>query len=183
MAGLVHGWHQPETWGERLAVPLVSAALITIPFFKPILAPLHGNLLSSRCIGDVCLQSLPSTCGPASAASLLRHFGQDASESQLAHEAFTYRGGTEVWYLARALRRRGIDTRIVIQDPVARELPAPAIAGVRMPGGAGHFVVVLEQTPTRVTVVDPLRGKLILDNAGLRQQYASTGFFLACSRR
>src|SRR5260370_33026524 len=64
-----------------------------------------------------CLQTTYSTCGPASSASLLQAFGQDASEQQLARESFTSKGGTEIWYLARAFRRRGFRTNFVIQSP------------------------------------------------------------------
>jgi len=93
---------------------------------SPWLAAVSSNLYSTQLIstnsriavrGGVCLQTTYSTCGPASSASLLQAFGQDASEQQLARESFTSKGGTEIWYLARAFRRRGFRTNFVIQSP------------------------------------------------------------------
>jgi hypothetical protein len=179
LAGLIHAWSAPERIGEKAAAPLILAVLALIPFVKPLLEPLDLAALQDRCDGEVCLQSSPSTCGPASAAVLLRTMGQNASERQLAAEAFSYRGGTEVWYLARALRRRGVPARFIMQNPQSDSLPAPAIAGVKLPGGAGHFVAILENRSQQIVLMDPLKGKLVIDPAELHRRYHFTGFFLS----
>lgn len=123
------------------------------------------------------MQSTPSTCGPASAATLLRAFGQRASERELAEEALTYQGGTENWYLARALRHRGLNVNVRIVTP-GDSFPAPSIAGVVLPGGAGHFVAILDQSPLTITIADPLKGKMIVEKRRADQYYRFTGFFL-----
>ena len=48
-------------------------------------------------------------------------------------EGFTYRGGTENWYFARALRRRGLDVEAHIQFPKDRNIVA-ALAGPQVEG-------------------------------------------------
>jgi ABC-type bacteriocin/lantibiotic exporter with double-glycine peptidase domain len=124
-----------------------------------------------------------STCGPTSAATLLKEFGQNASEEELPRESFTYRGGTEIWYVARAFRRRRLTADFLIQARERISPPAPAIAGVVLPGGAGHFIAILSESADAVTVGDPLRGKLVIPRNELASAYHFTGFFLVIRPR
>jgi len=124
------------------------------------------------------MQSTFSTCGPSSAATILKAFGQTASEKELASECLTSRGGTEIWYIARAFRRRGFRTQVQVQTAASMSPVSPAIAGVVLPGGAGHFIAILSQTPTEITIADPMKGKLIVKRAELNNYYHFTGFFL-----
>lgn len=183
MAGLLYQWADPETLGEKLVVPLGLLVVLGLPFLKPVLAPVDLTRLQPTCNAEVCLQSTMSTCGPSSAATLLRLYGHTSSERELAQEALTSRGGTESWYLARALRRRGFDADFVLQNPDSSFVPAPSIAGVVLPGGAGHFVAILSSTPERVIIGDPLSGKIELNRSSLKSRYHFTGFFLVVHPR
>jgi hypothetical protein len=178
MMGFLHAWFQPERWHEKLIAPITLAALVFVPFMKPVLVPLDLGTLRDDCPGEVCMQSTLSTCGPSSAATILKSFGQKTSEKQLATECYTYRGGTEIWYIARALRRRGFDVHVVIQPPQSTSLPAPAIAGVVLGMGVGHFIAVLDETSDQVTIGDPMKGKLVIKKDELKNYYRFTGFFL-----
>jgi len=163
--------------------PAALLLLILIPFIKPILDPVTFDH-ERRSPGEgVVLQSTMSTCGPASAATLLNVLGHPASERELAREAFTSRGGTESWYLARALRRRGLDVEFQIRSPDGGDLPSPAIAGVLLPGRAGHFIAILESAADELTFVDPIDGKHTMAKSELRERYRFTGFFMAVRRR
>jgi len=117
IAGSFYSWLDPKTLGGKLFWPAALFAFVSVPFIKPVVDPIDLAKLQDRCPGGVCLQTTYSTCGPASSASLLQAFGQDASEQQLARESFTSKGGTEIWYLARAFRRRSFRTNFVIQSP------------------------------------------------------------------
>ena len=181
--GVAHAGFEPETLGERLVAPVIAGVLVFLPFVKPMLAPLDVDRLSEQTTGEVCLQSTPSTCGPSSAVMILRLLGQPASEKELAQECFTYRGGTEVWYIARAFRRRGFDTSFLVQPASSHTFPSPAIAGVVLPGGSGHFISILSRTSSQTVVGDPLKGKLIIDNGVLQKSYTFTGFFLVIRPR
>ena len=108
------------------------ALVLLIPYVKPIIRPLDFNSLEDRWNEGVCLQSSTSSCGPACAATLLRLEGLEASERELAHESYTYTGGTECWYLVRAMRRRGLDLDVVVDSPGASPNFSPAIAGTRL---------------------------------------------------
>lgn len=173
LGGVVFRWVDAETRVGRVAVPAVFVVIMLVPFMKPILEPLNVAALQDKCKGTVCLQSSGSTCGPASAATLLRGLGISVTERDLAIESYTYPGGTEVWYLAEAIRRRGVGTKFVFSDDT---LPSPSIAGVRM--GGGHFIAIERATQEAVTFVDPLTGESTATPAELRARYRFTGFFL-----
>ena len=122
LGGVLHSWFDAETLGQRLLVPSALLVLVLIPFVKTLLDPIELDRLRDHCEGDVCMQSTFSTCGPSSAATLLKAFGQTASEKQLAGACLTSRGGTEIWYVARALRRRGFRQHVLIQSSESRSL-------------------------------------------------------------
>jgi ABC-type bacteriocin/lantibiotic exporter with double-glycine peptidase domain len=108
----------------------------------------------------------------------LKALGQTASEKQLASESLTSRGGTEIWYIARVFERRGFRTQVVIQAPESLTPPSPSIAGVILPGGAGHFIAIMSATAGEITIGDPMKGKLVARKEDLRNYYHFTGFFL-----
>jgi hypothetical protein len=182
-AGFLQSVSLPKTLGEKLIAPIVLGVLLFVPFIKSVLDPVDYSQLQRKCEGDVCLQSTPSTCGPTSAATLLKLLGQNASEEELARECFTYRGGTEIWYIARAFRKRGFTADFVIQPPARVFPPAAAIAGVVLPGGAGHFVAIMNENNDEITIGDPLKGKRTLPRAEIANAYHFTGFFLVIRRR
>jgi len=178
IAGFLQGIFQPKGLGEKLVSPLALGTVLFIPFMKSALDPVDYSQLQHKCEGDVCLQSIPSTCGPSSAATLLKLFGRNASEEELALESFTYRGGTEIWYLARALRERGLLTDFVIRPKDRISPPVPAMAGVVLRGGAGHFIAILRDDGNEITIGDPLKGKEVVSRKDLIHAYRFTGLFL-----
>lgn len=183
LAGILYDYWQPETRTEKATIPLITLVALSIPFLKPVLDPLDYAKLKANCAGEVCLQSTPSTCGPSSAATILKMFRDQTSERELAQSSFTSRGGTEIWYLARALQRRGYATQVLVQSSVSPLPQLPAIAGVILPGGAGHFIAVLSESNGQVTLADPLSGKLQVPALELQKVYHFTGFFLIISPR
>ena len=162
----------------KLVAPAVLLSLVLVPYAKPVLSPLAFDRPRTQPGDGTVLQSTFSTCGPASAATLLNLLGRPASEQELARESFTSRGGTENWYLARALRRRGLDVAFEIQPADSVVVPSPAIAGVVLRGGAGHFIAILDSAGAEVTFVDPLEGKHTIKKADLAARYRLTGFFM-----
>jgi hypothetical protein len=183
VAGILHSNDTRDSFSRKLSAPVVLLFVLMIPFIKPIISSVDFSHFKNQWVGDVCLQSTPSTCGPASAASILKAFGEEASEGELAKECYAYTGGTENWYLARALRRRGFDVRFVIKREIGGQIPIRAIAGVTLGSGAGHFIAVLAETPTDYVFGDPLKGKLVVSKAVANSQYHFTGFFMVIQRK
>ena len=160
IVGYCYSLIAPEGTGEKAAWPIALFVLVSLPFIKPILDPINLEALRTSCPDQVCLQTTYSTCGPSSAASILLSLGQDASEQSLAREALTSKGGTELWYLARALRRRGFSTNYVVGNAAPASFPTPAVAGVVLTGGTGHFIGLISRNGDELTLVDPLKGKI-----------------------
>ena len=159
-------------WYRIAFVVLLLLPFVIIPFSKQLLNPLYVSSLTDNWEEGVCRQSTPSTCGPASAATLLKHLsGKKLSEAEIAKGALTTGTGTEAWYLAQYLKREGYKVNICTK----RRSPVfPSVAGIDM-GGIGHFVVVFGVSDKGIEIADPLDGKKsLVDPRSLR----FTGFYL-----
>ncbi len=150
---------------------------IAVPYAKPVLAPVDADVYRNTWRDGVCIQSTAS-CGAASVATILKHYGIETTEKEIALECYTYVAGTENWYLARALRRRGLKVTFRIDRPVPKELAVPCIAGVNM-GAAGHFITILENNGDSYVVGDPLVGRATYSKEDLFREFRFAGFFMA----
>jgi ABC-type bacteriocin/lantibiotic exporter with double-glycine peptidase domain len=110
--------------------------------------------------------------------TLAKLAGVELDEHQLARECFTSERGTENWYLARALQRHGMKTEFVELPADTSELPHPAIAGVVLSYGTGHFIPILGKEGNNYVIGDPLNGREVKSLAELRDEYHFTGFFM-----
>ncbi len=182
LAGLLHGHYACEPRFGRIAgkwfFPGALVLGLLIPYAKPILRPPRWSQFQDRWSDGVCLQTSESSCGPACVATLLRKLGKPATEKEIAQESFTCRSGTENWYLARTLRRHGVNVEFVFVP--SQPWPIPSIAGVRLTslGNSGHFITVLGREGDNYIIGDPLEGRLVLSKSALEANYAFTGFFM-----
>jgi hypothetical protein len=188
LAGILQVWLIPRLKlsriGTRALAPGLTAFVLALPYLKPVCQPLNHARLTDRWSDGVCLQSSESTCGPACTATLLKLSNRSATEREIAVECFSSKTGTENWYLARALSRRGVQPRFVRTQPQPEVLPWPAIAGVRLhPEYTGHFIAVLRRDSGNYVIGDPLTGRESLSLDELRERYFFTGFFLCIQER
>ncbi|MCW1883406.1 cysteine peptidase family C39 domain-containing protein [Luteolibacter flavescens] len=156
--------------------------LLAIPFLKPIVHPIDLAGLHERWDGDVCYQSSGVTCGPASAANILRFLGDTgATEKDLAREAWSSQSSTEAWHLARALRERGYHVKFLAPDglPSREHLPGILGTGTKM---AGHFIAVLEITDEEIHYIDPLRGRVRIPLDEFEEWVEMEPFFMSVQR-
>ena len=159
-------------------LPLLGVAAFSIvPYIKPFIGPIAGDVLKDQWDDAICLQSTSSTCGAASTATILRYLGGEATESELAAEAHSYNGGTEAWYLARSARSRGFDVHFDFTTSFSPGGGLPAVVGVRL-GTIGHFIAILGREGDTFLVGDPLIGRELLSLEDLQQRYAFTGFHM-----
>lgn len=183
LAGLLHVRIVPRLrlsrWGARLIVPLLLGFGVALPYLKPLVKPQPIHVFREQWSDGVCLQSTYSTCGPASAATIMHHLGLTVSEKELAVAAHTSASGTENWYLARALRRRGMLVSFVFSKQI--DGPLPAIVGVKLKecNNAGHFIALLEKRDDRFIFGDPMEGRFTNTLANLAGKYEFTGFMLS----
>jgi len=167
---------------SALGLMILLALGIAVPYLKPILKPLPPDSFSDRWSEEVCLQSTPSSCGPAAVATVFKTFGINLREEEIARECFTYQGGTENWYLARAFRKRGLSVRYRIEQNLSPDLKTPAIAGVRV-GNFGHFFAILGKTADGYITGDPLVGRQQIPVGEMEQQFDFSGFYMEVGAR
>ena len=167
LASMLSRWTRPV-----LGLGVVAGAIA--PFLKPVVSPLRDADLADHWNGEVCLQSTGSTCGPASVCTILKHLGIQVSERELAREAFSSFSGTEAWYLARAVRRRGCEACFDFGSELPGPDGLPAMIGVRL--GAGHFIAVLSYQGGRFLTADPLAGPASFTPEEFRARYSLSGF-------
>ena len=166
-----------------LPFPLFAVfAISIIPTLKPFLGPLPETELQEQWKDGACLQSTSSTCGAASTATVLASYGVKVTETQLAREAHSYAGGTEAWYLARAVRSRGLDARFQFSEGFDPSITFPAVAGVKL-GAIGHFIPILQKDGDHFLIADPLVGKEWMTKAELLRRYKFTGFYMPISQK
>jgi hypothetical protein len=157
---------------------LVLGAAFAKPWFEP--GPRWNR--EERWANEACLQSSASTCGPCASATILRSLGDDVSERLLASESRTSRAGTLNWLLARALRRRGYS--VTFLAPASwLDVRAPALVGVQLPSGVGHFIAVLGRDGDLVEVGEPLEGRRRLRVSELNGRYRWQGFAMEIRSR
>ncbi len=173
LAGLIRG---PAIIIRPFFIAVLCLGIVT-PHMKPVLAPVSGDRFLDRWQDDVCMQSTASSCGAASAATVFRSFGIPLTEKELARECFTYLGGTENWFIARAFRRRGCAVTYRIEKSLPPDLQTPAIAGVRV-CGAGHFIAILRKANGKYVTADPLVGRREVPAERMQQKFEFTGFFM-----
>jgi hypothetical protein len=184
LAGLLHGRFATRARFRRIAgawfFPGILALGLIVPYLKPIVRPPNWKQFQDRWSDNVCLQTSESSCGPACAATLLRRLGKAGVEQEIARASFTSRGGTENWYLARALRQRGVGVQFMFEPEVNKPWPFPAMVGVRLSGlgNVGHFITVLDRIDDKYVVGDPLEGRIVKSQSELREAYEFTGFFM-----
>jgi hypothetical protein len=163
-------------------LPLSAVLVIALaPYIKPLIGPISDSAFLDQWKGAVCLQSTPSTCGPASVTTILRHLGVNTTERATARAAYSYSGGTEAWYLARYARRRGLSAHFDFRSTFSPVVGLPAVVGVRL-GSVGHFIAVLDFHDDLITFADPLRGEERLSLAEFQRRYEFTGFHLVIQR-
>lgn len=141
-----------------------------VPFLKPILGPLDLDRLTDLQRDGVTMQSLPSTCGAASSATVLRQFGFEVSEAEVAKKAYSYVNGTEAWYLARVIRNHGVAVTFRDDFDWKNAESFPVIVGVTI-SGVGHFIPLLGREGDAIIIGDPLRGREVLDPHVLGGRY------------
>jgi hypothetical protein len=184
--GLLAGWLQAfrnrtPRLNKRVSagfIPFIATLCVTIPYLKGILLRPDWNKFEDEWSGNVCLQSSESSCGPASAATVLKFFGMTVSEKQIAQEAFTSRRGTENWYLIRAIRRHGLVANYALHKVGDTDFSFPSIIGVRLgdESGSGHFITVLGKEGGDFLIGDPLGGLHVFSEAQVTNHYYLTGF-------
>ncbi len=135
--------------------------------------------LEGRISEGVTLQSEFYTCMPSALATVLRRWGIEASEGEVAHHMRTTFQGTSpnrVPVAARALGGRlGLDARVLdaTLDELAR-IDRPALL-IGKAGSVRHAIALIALDERSVVIGDPLRGLIRVRRAELSRQFEWNG--------
>lgn len=177
LAGLVWGRFRDST-SRRWATIVLLLGVGAYSTLSPVLG--QPPQCADQWEGDLCLQSTMSTCSPAAAATLLRHYGIQATEQEMAELCLT-RDGTTWMGLYRGLKLKTAGTAwdvelVDVDRPSAGSLPpGPILLCVMLKPGSersheyqvewgwipdvAHSVVYMRQTRGgSYQVVDPSVG-------------------------
>lgn len=159
---------------------VMMCCLVAIPYAKPALLLLPSEVFADRWIDGVCLQTSRSSCGACATATVLRTLGVERDESEVAAGAYTSRTGTLNWYLARYVRSVGLD--VAFREPsTVKEVSPPAVLGVILGNGVGHFVALISRDGDNLTVGEPLEGRLLLSAEEFASRYQFDRFAMEVS--
>lgn len=136
----------------------------------------------------VCRQTTGYTCVAASMVTMLRARGIPADEAEMARLAHTQTGGgatdsRAVWALQRKLAGGPLRPRYARLD--AAELaaaPKPCLVQLDWGFFVSHMVPVLEATPQRVVIGDPLSGRREMSMPDFLTRWKRTAIVLETRR-
>ena len=131
------------------------------------------RLFAGRARTPLVLQIEATECGAACLASVLRHFGCWVSLEEMREACAVGRDGCSAADIARAARRYGLEAtgwRREIEELPGVSLPAILFWEFR------HFVVLERIGKGRYVIVDPARGRRVVDEDGFDRAF--TGVIL-----
>lgn len=121
-------------------------------------------------IDGVCIQSTQYSCGAASLVTMLKHYGIESNEKEMAELSYTVMGwGTKMIRIANALAQKIEDEGIKMDVDIVKinwdglkRVQGPCIVDIKYSPFMDHVVVVLEIEGDDVILGDPSIGRVTL---------------------
>jgi hypothetical protein len=167
---------------HRVLTTVFGVVLAYFVFAAPIHLALDGNrirALNLRVDQGVTVQEAPYTCVPSSLATVLRRWGHEFTEGELAYALRTSFQGTSPArvppFVSRLPVHPPLEGRVI--DTSYEELAqfdVPAIL-IGKSGPIRHAVALLELDGDQVTIGDPLRGLVTMPRAKVNAVFAWSG--------
>lgn len=104
-------------------------------------------------------------CGVCSLQSIISHYGGYVSLEKLRIDTNTTKDGTNAYNLIKAAKSYGFDSygiKLDKQSLSSENIVLPAIAHLHLETGLDHFVVIYKINKTKLTIMDPSKGKVII---------------------
>ena len=112
----------------------------------------------------IILQEGNKDCGAACLLSIIRYYGGDISLERLINLTKTGKDGTSFYNLKEAAENIGLNVYAYVSDNIVKisDMNVPFIAQIKRDNYM-HFVVVYSVSETKVLIMDPARGKVVMD--------------------
>ena len=112
-------------------------------------------------------------CGVCSLASIIEYHDGYIPMERLRMDTHTNKDGTSAYNLLNAAQKYGFDVMgVKISSLDDANITLPAIAHMKYKNGLNHFVVVYEITKTKVILMDPAKGKVVLKRQEFWQDFS-----------
>ena len=103
-------------------------------------------------------------CGVASLASIIRYYDGYVPMEKIRLDTSTTKDGTSAYNLIVAAQKYGFDAKGILVDTIDNaRIILPAIAHLKYKNGLNHFVVVYSITKSKVVLMDPAKGKVVMN--------------------
>ena len=131
----------------------------------------------------VCIQSTLHSCAPASAVTLLNHWGIKATEKEMAELCHTTTWGTETmdvaFGLAKKLRGTGLKVELISANwDRLTKLEYPCLVNIKLNILVDHMRVVFSAKDEYVIIADPLYGKIKEDKKSFLGEWRGSAIFI-----
>ena len=112
----------------------------------------------------IVLQDGSKDCGAASLLSVIRYYGGDITLDRLLEMTKTTKEGTNFYNMSEAIRKFGLVAKCFKVDDIEkiRDIDIPFIVQINNKSYM-HFVVVYKVNNNKVTIMDPAKGKVVID--------------------
>jgi hypothetical protein len=165
-----------ERWKVVLASTLLIAAIQIMQwnYTRPVAPHLKDSVTPSGLV----IQTSDTSCAAASAASILRRFGMEMSEREMAELFRTTLFGTSAAHVIYGMQRIGIRSRKVEiegSNPEHLKFPAMIFIGCPSAGTESHAVAYMGFHEGKAEIWDPVRGKRFLDKNQLGRIWHGRG--------
>lgn len=163
---------------------IVFMIILMLPLYLyPIIYPVETEFLD-RWKDGVCLQSAPESCGPACVATMLRYYNIIKTEAEIAPRVYLSKMGTDIWHLARYLRKYGLKVNVLPVSDYPEDVPVPSLAMVSQENSLGfnHCIVIFNKTKNTFTIADPQYGLFTWPKSRVFQQYQFLGYIIHVTR-
>lgn len=165
-----------EKWKIVIASMLLVGAIQVVQwsYTRRIAPSLEDNILPSGLV----MQTSGTSCAAASAASIVRQFGMQKTEREMAELFKTTIGGTSAAHVIYGMQKIGISCKKVeIKNSNPEILKSPAMIFIDHPaaGDESHAVAYMGINKGKAEIWDPLEGKRFLDVSQLKEIWHGRG--------
>ena len=114
---------------------------------------------------DIIYQRDLKDCGPCCLLSIIRHYKGNVPLEKIRLDTYADDRGTSAYHLIKAAKSYGFEANGIKCQNFKNITRLPAIAHVILENGLNHFVVIYKIKNDKLTIMDPAKGKLVLNKA------------------
>ncbi len=178
----------PKSNQRALIIFTVFLIIIRMYMWWSILFGLDYNFKEKGFKNGICFQSTQYTCAPSSCATLLKHYGIESTEKEMARLCLTGNvRATSNIKTVRGLRlivnEKGYDVKIKLTDMEGlKKIPKPCLISVKVTFMVNHMVVLSSLTDDKAIILDPEDGKFDLKKSEFEKEWVGNAIWLVSNK-